>query len=353
MSGTVISSYRPDNFPLLTDKVYSLTKTAQESELLINRGMFPLLDLSQGAGDPLKNRLQGTISTWSGYEAFGGVMDIRLGPFDERRHVAISNPGTLTYQTIPRGVESPISYQFEAERQVPIEVEERRAKRLRAIHAVQREYRIADTLRTSGNTSGWAAAGFTVLSGTDDPIGQFLSAKDYIIDNSDVKASPSHLVLDRTIGRFLRKHPQFRAIEGDITAGVAARGPGGPENTGPVRNFALVESVLSAHLEMDVRIATGRRNTAKEGQAASLSDIWSGAQFLWDSPGDDAGVMDGDMGGVVELDAPRTMLCTGAGTSMGRYERPDGRVYYLWMDQRVGETLIAANLAWHFSSVVS
>lgn len=348
MSGTVINSYRPDSFPLLTQKVYSLTKTSQERELLTNRGMFPLLDLSQGSGDPLRHRLQGTISTWSGYEAFGGVMDIRLGPFDERPHVAITNPGSLTYQTIPRGVESPISYQFEEERQVPIDVEERRGKLLRSIHAVQREYRIASTLRTSGNTSGWAAAGFTVLSSTDDPIGQFIDARDYIVDNSDVKAAPSHLVLDRTIARFLRKHPQLRGLEGSLTTGVAAR----PDGVGTVRNFALVESVMSAMLEMDVRVATARYNTAKDGQAASLTDIWSGAQFLWDSPGEDAAIIDSDMGGVVELDAPRTMLCTTAGTSMGRYQRPDGRVYYVWMDQRVGETLIAANLAWHFSSVV-
>ena len=349
MSGTIINSYRPDAFPLLTQKVYSLTKTSQERELLINRGMFPLLDLSQGEGDPLKHRLQGTISTWSGYEAFGGVVDTRLGPNDHRPQVAITNPGSLTYQTIPRGVESPISYQFEAERQVPIDVEERRAKLLRSIHAVQREYRIASTLRTSGNTSGWAAAGFTVLSSTDDPIGQFLSARDYIVDNSDVKDAPTHLVIDRTIARFLRKHPTFRGIEGDITKGVAAVNQDGA----PVRNFALVEAYMSRMLEMDVKVATGRYNTAKEGQAASLSDIWSGAQFLWDSPGEDAAVLDSDMGGAVELDAPRSILCTTAGTSMGRYQRPDGRVYYVWMDQRVGETLIAQNLGWHFSSVVS
>ena len=106
------------------------------------------------------------------------------------------------------------------------------------------------------------------------------------------------------------------------------------------------------HLGMRVVVATGRYNSSKPGQTAVMSEIWTGIQFLWDDP-NDVVITDGGIGGQVNLEKPRTIICPFAGAAMGRFERPEPGRYWLYMDERVGETLVDTNLAWHYSAVVN
>lgn len=336
----VISSWRGDQFPQLTAKVYATSLTSQEDKLLINRGMFPLENLAGPNGDPLKTAIQGQVFTWGGAEIYGSTVETRLSPTGRRPRVTVTNPGTVTYQAIERGIEYEVAARLERDRQYPISLEVHSAVRARATLQVQREYRIADLLRTSGNSSTMAAAGFSKIDAVTDVVSLFHDLMDYVEDQSEA-GRPTHMVLGRTEARVLRDSVQFRDLEGTIGSGFTAR------NSDDRRSLSRVEMVLSEMLSdespVEVRVGRGYRNTAADGLAETRADIWTGIQFMWDG-----GMATVDDGSIALMDK-RSVLCVGAGMGTGRYERDDGRVSYVWMDERVGETLISANLAYHFS----
>lgn len=349
------SAWRPDATPLLTSAVYARNLPSQYSRLLTNRGWFAPVPLATDRTDPmLKARLSGKVLVWDGYEAFGSVIETRLGPTDERPRIKLGAPGTVTYETVPRGIDAEVPGLIVEENQTPIDLDVLAALQIRCIHQVQREQRIATLIEDEGGGSTWAGAGFAALGSTADVIGQLSALLDDVEDASPVGMRPPGMIVGAAVARRLRDHPQARGLEGTITAGLAAAA-GAPK----ARDYRAVEAWLSGALGITVGVGDAYINTAKPGQAASLSRVWGADDIylVYDVPESDMPVVTGgmsmdDVDASIVLSSPRSVLTVDATPLMstGRWIRPDERVHFVYGDTRQGETLLGSNLAFHYSA---
>lgn len=344
-----LESFRPDEFPLLTSRVYATT--ARTNSLVTHRGCFEPIPLGADNSDLLKQRVSGTIITWGGYEAFGATIETRLGPTDRRPRVTLANPGEVTYRTIPRGLEVEIPQQIEDERQVfarqPSALEAIAGRKIAGIHDTQREYRIAKLIEDNGTSATLlAGTGLGKIGTLTDVVGHFSDLLDAVEDAAPVGLRPNLMILGRTVARVVRDMAQARGVEGSLANGAATVAQMQP------RSMAWVESWLETMLSdekdmMKVRVGAGRINAGTDA-SPSLINIWDPASIylLWDSKG---AFVDGDQPGIA-LERPCSVPCVDAdGTHHGVYRRDDGRVYYVYGDRREGETLLGANLAYHYS----
>lgn len=343
-----ISAFRPDEFPLLTSRVYATT--SQSNPLLIHRGCFEPIPLEAIDTPTLKQRASGTIMTWPGYEAFGATIETRLGPTDRRPRVRLTDPGEVTYTTVPRGLEYEIPGRIEEDRQIwtsdPRALEMLAGKYIRAVHDTQREYRIANLIQDNGTSATLlAGTGLGKIGTVADVVGHLTQILDVVMDAAPVGLRPNLLVLGRNVGRTIRDMPQQRGIEGSLANGAVAVRQEQPRSLSWVETW--LEMMLGEGSGMKVRVAEGYINSGSQ-DSPSLGQIWdeNGIYALWDSPGM---FVDGD-DPAVALEAPSSVVCIDAdGTHHGMYERDDGRVHYVYGDRREGETLLGAPLAYYYS----
>jgi hypothetical protein len=155
---------------------------------------------------------------------------------------------------------------------MPIDPEARSTELLSDLIALDREVRVANLVF---NTASYATANKSTLSGTSqwsdytnsDPVGAILTAMDAML------IRPNKLVLGRAVYTVLRRHPK-------IVAGVVMNG-GNADMGGVVAKQAIAEL-----LELDeLIIGEGFVNTAKKGQAPTMSRVWGkSAALVYQSP---------------------------------------------------------------------
>lgn len=173
---------------------------------------------------------------------------------------------TFSYATEENGFEEPIDARDEKRYMHIIDAE--RVASARALAQVMRghEKRVADAVF---NTSTWTGASLTtaIVNEWDDatnavPVTDVEAAVRKIYDGSGLWANA--LVINRKVFRNLRNCDQ-------ITDRIASSGAGSA-----IKASDITAEMLAQVFDLDFVIVAGSsKNTAKEGQAASVSQIWS------------------------------------------------------------------------------
>lgn len=150
----------------------------------------------------------------------------------------------------------------------PIDPEARSTQLLTDLVALDREVRVANLVN---NASSYAAANKTTLSGTSqwsdyansDPVTAILTTMDGML------VRPNKMVLGRAVYTKLRQHPK-------IVAAVFAMG-GNAAQGGVVSREAIADLL---ELE-EIIVGEGWVNTAKKGQAPTMSRVWGKSAVLF------------------------------------------------------------------------
>lgn len=353
-----VAQWRPDEYPLLTRRIYQKQVGGQAARCLINRGCFKAVDLTDGMTDSdFRHRVSGRVVVWDGYEGYGSVMDMRLGPTDDRVRLNLSSPTGVNYKTVERGCEIEIPNRLEEVSQFVPKADILAGVKIRATHDLQREQRIASLIEDSGTSTTLALGGYGKIGTKADVVGHLTSVLDGVDDANPVGQRPDLLVLGVNVARTVRDMPQARGIEGAIAAGAL----GAPMAAERARSLSNVEAWLSTMLadelgtDMKVRVGSARINTAAKGQAASPSYIWDpdSIYLLWD--GAERTMTDGVQAaeGELTVSGPTSVICIDAGRlNTGRWEKPNKRGYFVYGDRRDAEFLLDQSFAYHYSEAV-
>lgn len=217
--------------------------------------VFPVIDVASAAGNFGKISLEQLLQERNTLRAAGAGYSRGKWTFEP-----------ATYVTAEHGAEEPIDDNDVANYVEYFDIEA--VSTLRAFSAVLRnaEKRVADAVF---NSTTWTGSGLTTApthewddETNSEPLVDIENARNKVYDGSGLW--PNALIINRKVFNNLRKHP-------DVIARIEASGAGQPAKAADVTT-----AMLAAVFDLPyILVAGSSRNSAKEGQAATPTQIWS------------------------------------------------------------------------------
>jgi hypothetical protein len=231
-----------------------------EEQGFVGTQVLPVVEVGLQSDNPGKMPLEQLLSEASTSRSSGSKYSRGSWKFE-----------TFSYATTENGFEEPIDARDEKRYRHIIDAERVAASRARAMVLRNQEKRIADLVF---NTGTWAGAALTTSVGTPwstvataVPITNVEAAVQKVYDNSGLWCNA--LIVNRKVFRNLRNCAQ-------VTDRIASAGAGDATKASDI-----TADMLAMVFDLDYVIVAGSsKNTAKEGQAASVSQIWSSANAM-------------------------------------------------------------------------